>query len=81
MATWEARDETVHGSIMGRLWQVNRVRFTILTRGQMLETGENASGRGVQLVFASALGGGLYTPAESDIKPTKAPGGEAAKEF
>lgn len=69
------------GSIMGRIQEVTRVRFTIVKKKQMLATGDNVRGRGVSLVFATHLGGGTYVPPEPKIDPTKRPGGDSAKEL
>lgn len=48
------------GSVLGRLPEVVRIRFTVLHEGRMVATGENRRGRGLALVFARELGGGTY---------------------
>ena len=48
------------GSVLGRLPEVVRIRFTVLHEGRMVATGENRRGRGLALAFAPELGGGTY---------------------
>ena len=59
-----AEAQLATGSIMGRLNDVARIRFSILWKEQMMATGENVRGRGVSMAFAPALGGGTYAPPE-----------------
>ena len=77
--------ELATGSIMGRLPQIVRVRFTIMRKNTMLATGENWRGRGVTMVFSSQLGGGMLKPGDfvpdSTRQRNRQQGGDAAKEI
>ncbi len=65
-------------AIMGQLPEVRRIRFTVLLGDRMLATGETSRARGLQLVFAPALGGGIYKAPASTSKPYL-PGGDSVK--
>ena len=73
--------ELATGSIMGRLPQVVRVRFTIMRKNTMLATGENRRGRGVSLVFSSQLGGGTLHPGDPVLYDPSRSGGDSGKEM
>jgi hypothetical protein len=69
------------GMVMSELTDVNRVRFTILRKGQMLATGENWRGRGVTMVFAPQIGGGPARPTRPVRDPARPGSGEPAREL
>ncbi len=73
--------ELATGSIMGRLPQIVRIRFTIVRRNRMLATGENWRGRGVTLVFSSELGGGIMHPGDPVYDPSRKGGGNSGTEM
>lgn len=50
------------GSIIARMPEVVRIRFTIVRGTHMLATGEVSGARGTTLRFAPELGGGVYVP-------------------
>lgn len=74
-----AEAELATGSIMGRLNDVARIRFSIMLKDQILATGENARGKGVLMQFSLALGGGTYSAPVLKDKKTSGGSGEPAK--
>lgn len=78
-----AEAELATGSILGRLQALAAVRFSILVKNQVVANGENSRGKGVQLAFVPALGGGTYTPPPSKPKegnPQKGGASDIAKD-
>jgi len=67
--------ELTTGSILGRLSDVHRVRFSLLRGGRMLATGENIRGTGVKMAFAPELGGGTMAPLPAPRGTKSTPGG------
>ncbi len=56
-------------SIMGRLPDVARIRFTIMFGARMLATGEVSQDRGTSMRFAPELGGNIYVPSVQPKRP------------
>jgi hypothetical protein len=60
-----------NNSIMGRLHDVARIRFTIMSGARMLATGEASQGRGTSMRFAPELGGNIYVPSVQPVQPKR----------
>lgn len=76
-----AEAQLATGSVMGQLNQINRIRFTIVKKNQMLATGENSRGHGVIVMFSLQMGGGIMRPTNPVYDPTRQRGGQAASEL
>lgn len=57
-----AEAQLATGSILGRLYTVSRVKFSIKRADAVLATGENSRSGGLKLTFAAPLGGGMFLP-------------------
>ncbi|MGH2349596.1 MAG: hypothetical protein ACRDFT_09040, partial [bacterium] len=58
-----AEAQLATGSILGRLYTVSRIKFSIMRADAMMASGENNRSGGLKLTFAASLGGGTYVPA------------------
>lgn len=70
------------GSILGRLYTVSRIKFSIRRTGETLATGENSRSGGLRLAFADSIGGGTYVPkASGGQTKTKSGGGSSSVSY
>lgn len=72
--------ELATGSMMGRMAEITRIRFSILLKDQTAASGENLRGRGVAIVFAAAFGGGTYKRPEPKSDTKRTGGTDASKD-
>lgn len=71
-----AEAQLATGSILGRLFTVARVKFSIRRAGGILATGENSRVGGLRMSFADSVGGGVYVPKPTAVQSkTKSGGG------
>lgn len=75
-----AEAQLATGSILGRLFGVTQVRFSIRRGETLLAFGENHRSRGFTLKFADALGGGTYVRTASTHQRSGG-GADPAKEY
>lgn len=73
-----AEAELATGSILGRLRDIDRVRFAIVKDGRHVAAGENLRGAGVTVRFDAALGGGIIAPAPAGAEVTSPARGKFA---
>ncbi|HEV8354979.1 MAG TPA: hypothetical protein VGR24_12415 [bacterium] len=66
-----AEAQLATGSILGRLYTVSKIKFSIKRADAMLASGENNRSKGLSLTFAASLGGGTYVPAAATGQPAR----------
>jgi hypothetical protein len=69
------------GAVMGPLWDLRRVRFSIVRGTQLLASGETGRARPLIVAFGAALGGGTYVAGPVPVRPVVPGGGWSAQEL
>jgi hypothetical protein len=66
-----AEAQLATGSILGRLYTVSRIKFSIKRAEIVLASGENNRSGGLKLTFGASLGGGTYVPTAATGQATR----------
>jgi hypothetical protein len=66
-----AEAQLATGSILGRIYTVSRIKFSIKRADAVLASGENNRSGGLKLNFAASLGGGTYVPTAATGQTTR----------